>query len=128
MDARVHHPTEQGIGDLVHQLVADGRNLVAAEVNLYKQIAAYRAGKAKNGIVAMAAGGLLLFAAFIAFMVGLMMEIAHLFDSSALGGLALLAVTGVIAFLLFRYGAGKMTALSGDSDEKAALRAGESRA
>lgn len=128
MDARIQSPTEQGIGDLVHQLVADGRSLVSAEVNLYKQIATYRAGKAKNGVVAMVAGGLLAFAALIALMVGLMMELAHLLDSSALGGLALLAITGLIAFFLFRYGAGKMTALSGDPEEKAALRAGESRA
>lgn len=128
MDARVHNPAEASIGDLFKQVVADGRTLVGAEVNLYKQIAKYRAGKAKSGLVALVAGGLLAFAALIAFMVGLMLEIAHLLDSSALAGLALLAVTGLIAFFLFRFGAGKMAALSGDQDEKAALRAGESRA
>lgn len=124
----MQNPAESSIGDLFHKLVDDGRSLVGAEVGLYKQIAVYRASKAKNGIIALVAGGLLAFAALIAFMVGLMMELADLFDSSALGGLALLVITGVIAFLLFRFGAGKMAALSGDADEKAALREGESRA
>ena len=124
----MQNPAESSIGDLFHQLVDDGRSLVGAEIGLYKQIAAYRASKARNGIIALVAGGLLAFAALIAFMVGLMMELADLFDSSALGGFVLLAVTGLIAFFLFRYGAGKMSALSGDADEKRALLEGESRA
>jgi hypothetical protein len=45
-----------------------------------------------------------------------------------LGGLVVLAVTGIIAFLLVRYGASKMGALGGDEEEKAALKAGERRA
>lgn len=128
MDARVQHPADSSIGDLFHKLVDDGRNLVGAEVNLYKQIAVYRASKAKNGIIALVAGGLLAFAALIAFMVGLVMEVAELVDSSALGGLIVLAVVGIIAFFLFRFGAGKMAALSGDEDEKAALHDGGTRA
>lgn len=128
MDARVqHNPAESSIGDLFHQLVDDGRNLVGSEVNLYKQIALYRASKAKNGIIALVAGGLLAYAALIAFMVGLVMGLADLIGPVA-GGFVVLAVTGVIAFLLFRYGAGKMAALSGDPEEKAALREGENRA
>jgi hypothetical protein len=127
VDARVQNPADSSVGDLFSQLVADGRNLVSAEVNLYKQIAAYRAGKAKTGIVALVAGGLLAFAALIAFMVGVVIDLGELVDSAALGGLIVLLVVGVIAFLLFRFGAGKMTALSGDADEKAALRAGGSR-
>lgn len=127
MDARVQNPTEQGIGDLVHQLVADGRNLVTAEVNLYKQIAAYRAGKAKNGVIALVAGGFLAYAGLIAFLVGLVIGLADIVGP-VLGGVIVFAVCGIIAFLLVRYGVSKMSALSGDPDEKAALRAGESRA
>ncbi len=124
MDARVQTPTDSSIGDLFHQLVDDGRNLVGAEVNLYKQIALYRAGKAKGGIIAFAAGGLLAFAGLIAFLVGLVLGLADLIGPVA-GGLVVLAVTGIIAFLLFRYGAGKMSALSGDPAERAALQSGE---
>jgi hypothetical protein len=127
LDARVHNPAETSIGDLFHQLVNDGRNLVGAEVNLYKQIALYRAGKAKGGLVALVAGGLLAYAGLIALLVGLVIGLADLIGP-VFGGLVVFAVTGLIAFLLFRYGAGKMSALSGDGDEKAALRAGESRA
>jgi hypothetical protein len=109
-------------------LVDEGKTLVGAEVNLYKQIALYRAGKAKTGVVALVAGGLLAFTALIALMVGIMMDVGDALDSFALGGLVVLAVTGLIAFLLFRWGAGKMTALSGDEEEQKALRDGESRA
>jgi hypothetical protein len=124
LDARVQTPTDSSIGDLFHQLVDDGRNLVGAEVNLYKQIALYRAGKAKGGIIAFVAGGLLAFAGLIAFLVGLVLGLADLIGPVA-GGLVVLAVTGIIAFLLFRYGAGKMSALSGDPAERAALQSGE---
>jgi predicted PurR-regulated permease PerM len=127
LDARVQNPAESSIGDLFSQLVADGRNLVSAEVNLYKQIALYRAGKAKNGVIALVAGGFLAYAGLIAFLVGVVMGLADLVGP-VLGGLIVLAVTGIVAFLLIRYGASKMAALSGDADEKAALRTGESRA
>ena len=127
MDARVQNPAETSIGDLFHQLVNDGRNLVGAEVNLYKQIALYRVGKAKTGLIALIAAGLLAYAGLIALLVGLVMGLADLIGPVA-GGLVVFAVVSIIAFLLVRYGAGKMSALSGDPDEKAALHAGESRA
>ena len=125
MDARVQHPTDPSIKDLFGQLVDDGRGLVRAEVNLYKQLALYRASKAKIGIAALVAGGLLAYAGLIAMMVGLVLGLSPIVGP-VLGGLIVLAVTGIIAFLLFRFGAKKMAALSGDPDEKAALAAGES--
>jgi hypothetical protein len=131
MDARVRvHETapadrsDSSIKDLFGQLVDDGRGLVRAEVNLYKQVALYRAGKAKTGIAALVAGGLLAYAALIAFLVGLVMGLADLVGP-VLSGLIVLAVSGIAAFFLFRFGAAKMAALSGDEDEKAALAAGE---
>ncbi len=132
MDARVQtpradDPADASIGDLFHQLVDDGRAFVTAETNLYKQIATYRVGKAKNGIVALVAGGLLAYAALIAFLVGLVMGLADLIGP-VLGGLVVLAVSGGVAFLLIRYGVDKMSALGGDAEEKAALRRGEQRA
>lgn len=124
MDARTHNPVESSIGDLFHQLVDDGRSVVKAEVNLYKQIGLYRVGKAKNGVIALVAGGLLAFAGLIACLVGLVMGLAPLIGPVA-GGLVVLAAAGIVAFLLVRYGTGKMSALSGDPEEKAALAAGE---
>lgn len=127
MDARVENPTESSIGDLFHQLVDDGRTLARAEVNLYKQIALYRAGKAKSGLVALVAGGLLAYAGLIAALVGLVMGLEDIIGPVA-AGLVVLAIAGGVAFLLVRYGMGKMSALSGDPEEKAALQAGENRA
>ncbi|HEV2746558.1 MAG TPA: phage holin family protein [Allosphingosinicella sp.] len=127
MDARTHNPADPSIGDLFHQLVDDGRNLVGAEVNLYKQVALYRAGKAKAGIAALVAGGLIALAGLIAFLVGLVMGLAELIGPVA-SGLAVLAVTGIAGFVLVRWGVGKMAALSGDAEEKAAISAGERNA
>lgn len=124
MDAQVKTPPDRSIGDLFGELMDDGRSLARAETELYKQIALYRAGKAKNGLIAFAAGGLLAFAGLIACLVGLVMGLANLIGPVA-GGLVVLAATGIIGFMLFRYGAGKMASLSGDADEKAALAAGE---
>ena len=133
MDARVHtthshdDPAEASVADLFHKVVDDGRALVGAEVNLYKQIAAYRASKAKNGIIALVAAVFLLNAALVAFFVGLVMGLADLIGPVA-GGLAVLVVTGIIGFLMVRYGIGKLSVLGGDREEKAALKAGEQRA
>jgi phage-related minor tail protein len=132
MDARVttpraDDPAESSIGDLFHRLIDEGKTFVSAEANLYKQVALYRAGKAKNGVIALVAAGLLAYAGLIAALVGLVMGLANLIGPVA-AGVAVLAVTGIIAFLLVRYGASKMTALSGDPEEKAALKSGEQRA
>ena len=120
-------PADSSIADLLHQLVEDGRSYASAEADLYKQIALYRVGKAKNGIIALVASGFLAYAALIAFLVGLVIGLADLIGP-VLGGLVVLAVSGGIAFFLLRYGAGKVSALGGDPEEKAALRRGEQRA
>lgn len=124
MHGRVERPDDDSIGDLIQQLVEDGRNVAAAEVRLYKQIALYRIGKARTGAIALAAGGFLAFAGLIAALVGLVMGLAVLIGPVA-AGLVVLAATGAIAFLLVRFGLGKMAALSGDAEEKAAISAGE---
>lgn len=127
LDAPARNPDDESIGDLFHTLVDSGKGFVRAEANLYKQIAVYRASKAKNGIIAGAAALVLVSAALIAFFVSLVLGLAPLVGPVA-GGLIVLAVTGIIAFLLVRYAAGKLATLSGDADERAALAAGEHRA
>lgn len=126
MDARVNNPdpVDKPIGELFGQLVDDGRELVRAELGLYKKVALYRAGKAKTGAVALVAGGFIAYAGLIAFMVGLVLGLANLVGPVA-GGLIVLAVSGLVAFLLVRFGAAKLAALGGDADEKAAIAAGE---
>ncbi|HEY0626851.1 MAG TPA: phage holin family protein [Allosphingosinicella sp.] len=126
MDARVQNPTDSSIGELFGRLADDGRALVRAEVGLYKQIAVYRANKAKLGVAALVAGGLLAFAGLIALLVGFVIGLTDLVGGVA-AGLIVFAVTGIIAFLLVRWGSGKMAALSGDNEERQALAAGETR-
>lgn len=132
MDARVQtprpdDPADYSLGDLFHQLVDDGKGYARAEANLYKVIARYRFGKAKNGIIALAAAYFMVSSALIAFFVGLVMGLADLIGPVA-AGFVVLAVTGGIAFLLVRYATGKLAALGGDAEEKNALKAGEQRA
>ena len=124
MHGRVENPDDNSIGDLVQQLVDEGRSVASAEANLYKQIALYRIGKARTGAIALAAGGFLAFAGLIAALVGMVMGLAVLIGPVA-AGLVVLAVTGLIGFILVRFGIDKMAALSGDAEEKAALTAGE---
>jgi hypothetical protein len=124
LHGRVDTPEEDSIGELIQQLVEEGRTIAAAEADLYKQIALYRIGKARTGAIALAAGGVLAFAGLIAALIGLVMGLAPLIGPVG-GGLVVLAVTGAIGFLLVRFGIAKMAALSGDAEEKAALVAGE---
>ncbi|MFN3944036.1 MAG: phage holin family protein [Allosphingosinicella sp.] len=124
MDARTQLPPDESIGDLIGQLIEDGRTYARAEVNLYKQIAAYRASKAKNGIAALGAAAVLGLSALTAITVGLVMGLAVIIGPVA-AGIAVAAAYGIVAFVLLRWGLGKMSALGGDEDERKALEDGE---
>ncbi len=115
---------ESSISDLFGRLADDGRSFVKAETDLYRMIVLRRAGKAKSGIVAIVVGALLIEAALIVALIGLALALAHLVGP-LLGGLIVAAVAGFGGFLLIRYGVGGMKALAGDTEEKAALTAGE---
>jgi hypothetical protein len=132
LDARVQmpqpeDPADTPIGDLFQQLVDDGRSFLKAETNLYTEIARYRVGKAKFGIVGLVAAIFIVNAGLVAAFVGLVMGLATLVGPVLAGILVLLAAT-VAGGLLARWGAGKLAALGGDTEEKAALKAGELRA
>ena len=114
------NPEDSSIGDLFHQLVDDGRHYVGAEVSLYKEIALYRVGKARTGLIALAAGAVLALAGLVAAVVGLVIGLAVLIGPVA-AGLVIGAVAGLAAFLLIRFGTRKLTALSGDAEERAAI-------
>jgi len=120
-------PADTPIGDLFQQLVDDGRSFLKAETSLYMEIARYRVGKAKFGIVGLVAAILIVNAGLIAAFVGLVMGLAELVGPVLAGVLVLLAAA-VAGGLLARWGAGKLAALGGDAEEKAALKAGELRA
>lgn len=127
MDAPASRPSEPTIGELFGRLADEGKAFARAEANLYRAIAMRRVSLAKNGAIALVAALFLVNAALVAFMVGLALQLAK-WVGPALGGLILLIVVGGVGFLLVRYGAGKLTALAGDAEERAALSTGEKTA
>ena len=116
--------SERSIGELFGQLSDDARSYAAAEAKLYQAIARRRIGRARNGAIALVVAALLANATLSVLLIGLSLELA-LHVGPALGGLIVTVVVLGIAFLLVRYGAGKLGALSGDAEEQAALKAGE---
>jgi hypothetical protein len=115
---------ERSLGELFGRLSDEARSYAAAEAKLYQAIAARRIGRARNGAIALVVAALLANAALSVLLIGLSLELA-LHVGPALGGLIVTLVVLAIAFLLVRYGAGKLGALSGDPEERAALQAGE---
>lgn len=127
MDAPVGTPHEDSIADLVGRLIEDGRDVARAEANLYKQIALRRAARAKAGAVALLAAALLFWFAAIALIFGLVLGLAVYVGPVAAG--AILAVLlGIGGYVLLRYGLKGLQALSGDEEERAALKKGEAGA
>ncbi|MEA3033699.1 MAG: hypothetical protein QOH86_1715 [Sphingomonadales bacterium] len=123
MEAPAGRTGESSIGELFGRLAEDGRNFVEAEIGLYKTVAVRRAGLARNGAIALVAALFLVNAALVALLVGFAMQLAA-WVGPALGGLIVFLVAAGIGFALVRYGAGKLSALGGDADERAALRGG----
>lgn len=115
---------ESSLGELFGRLSDDARAYAAAEAKLYQAIARRRLSRARNGAIALVAAALLANAALIVFLIGLAAELAR-YLGPAIAGLIVTAIVLVTAFLLVRYGAAKLGALSGDPEERAALRAGE---
>ena len=116
---------ESSIGELFGRLVEHGKAYARAEVNLYRAIAARRLGQARYGAIALVAALFMVNAALIALLVGFALQLAK-WIGPALGGLAVFLIVGILGFLLVRYGAAKLGALSGDEDERKALADAES--
>lgn len=127
MASQVPSRTNESFSDLAHRLVADGRELVGAEVRLYSEIARYRATKAAGGFAFLGAALVLVLGGFITLLVGLMLQLAELIGP-ALAGLVILLVTAGIAYFLVLQGKEKLAVLSGSPEEDAALAEGERRA
>ena len=125
MDAPVQNPQDESLGDLFGQLIDDGRAVATAEINLYKQIALHRAGRARSGAVSLVAGGVLLWFAMIALILGLVLGLATLIGPLG-AGVVVALVLGIGGYLLVNRGLGGLRALSGDDEERQALSRGES--
>jgi hypothetical protein len=124
LDAPVEDPREESIGDLFGRLVEDGKAYARSEIDLVREIARHRAGRARSGLIALAAGGVLLFGAFIALILAAVHGLATLIGP-LLAGLAVAAALAGLGYALVRMGLGGLRALSGDEAEAEALERGE---
>ena len=120
----MHDPRDEGIADLVSRLVEDGRAYARAELDLLKQIARHRAGRARNGLIALAAGAVLLLSSLTALILGLVLGLAVLIGP-VLAGIAIAAALAGAGYLLVRVGLAGIRSLSGDEEEKQAIARGE---
>lgn len=124
MDAPADDPRDESIGDLFGRLVDDGRAYAKAEIDLYREIALHRAGRARTGLIALAAGAVLLLSSLTALILGLVLGLAALIGP-LLAGLAVAALLALTGYLLIRYGIAGLKALKGGDDEGEALKRGE---
>jgi len=120
-------PKDEAIGALLGRLAEDGRAYVKAEVNVYKQIAARRAARARNGLIALLIGAVLLIASITALLFGLVLWLATLIGP-LLAGLAVAAVLILAGYILVRIGVSGLRALGGDEGEREALSRGDDQA
>lgn len=93
----VLHPLgeEEGVTTLMGRLVDDSRNLVSAEIALYRAKVGERASAYKSAAIFFGAAAVLALAALIALLVGLIMSLATL-----IGPLGATAVVVVVVFLI----------------------------
>lgn len=122
------HQTPPGIGDIVSRLIDDGKSLARAELDLMKAVARYRAEMARSGAILLGGGIVLVIAGFVGLVVGLVLGLSPIIGP-VLAGVAVLAVTGVVGFLLIRAGGRKLAVLtSGTEAEREALTEGKREA
>ena len=126
MDEPAGPVAEPPIGELFGRLGEDGRAFVQAELGLVKAIARHRVTAARSGAIALLLAILLVNAALIALVVSIAMAIA-IELGLLLGGLITFAAVSAIAGLLAWWGSGRLSALGGDAEEKAALAVAERR-
>jgi len=115
---------DESVGELVGRLIEDGRDYAAAELALLKEIARYRAARAKTGAILVGAGVTLLMSALTALVMGLVLTLAQLINP-ALAGLVVALVLALVGGLLAKAGVGGLASLKGDEEERNALAQAE---
>jgi hypothetical protein len=120
-------PKDESIGELLGRLAQDGRDFVRAEVGVYRAIAARRMARARNGLIALAVGAVLMICSVTALLLGLVLWLATLIGP-LLAGLAVAALLILVGLLLVRIGINGLKALGGDEAEREALSRGDDQA
>jgi hypothetical protein len=106
-------PQEDGIGDLVHRLVEDGKAYARAEVDLYKTIGTEKVRSLKTPVILLVTAVLLAHAAFLALVATLFVALA-LVMNDALAGLVTVLILGALAGITGYLGVKR---LGGDADK-----------
>lgn len=94
-------PPDRAVGELVHELIEDGKAYARAEIDLYKTIAAAKGKALALPIGAFVAALLIGSTALTALAVGVVMALATLIGPLAagfIGMLIFLAVAGILAW------------------------------
>ncbi len=97
-------PADEGetLTTLVGRLVDDSRNLVGAEIALYKARGLERASRYKSAAIFFVAAGVLALAGLIALLVGLILSLATLIGplgATAVVVVVVLVVAGILAMI-----------------------------
>jgi len=120
-------PKDESIGTLLGRLADDGRAYVKAEIGVYKAIAARRAARARNGLIALAIGAVLLMSSITALLLGLVLWLSTLVGP-LLAGLIVTAALILTGLILVKIGMSGLKALGGDEAEREALSRGDDQA
>lgn len=99
--------SEEGIGTLIHRAVDNARELAQAEVALIKAKVSERVGAYESAAIFFGIAGVLVLAALIALLVGLIMTVATLVGPGWATAIVV-AVTLVIAAVFGLIGKGKL--------------------
>lgn len=117
---------DPSIGELLQQLVDDGKNAARAELMLVRAVVRYRIGEAKNGALAMAASLILGLASVIVMLMMLAQGLA-LYIGPVGAGLVVCSGSAIIAFVLMKFGIRRLAILAGSEEEDKALQRGRER-
>ena len=96
------------VSELVHRLLADGRTLATAEIEVQKRGLAVRIARGKTGVIMVVVGLVVIHLALIAGAVELAAALATLIGPLA-AGLAVLVLGVAAGGLLIKAGIGRMT-------------------
>ncbi|WP_205480508.1 phage holin family protein [Sphingomonas arenae] len=97
----------EGVGDLLHRLVEDGKAYARAEVNYYKTVGTERASALKLPVIFGVLALLFVHAAFLALCATLFVGLASLMSDTLAGLLTVLilaGVGGVLGYLAYSKG------------------------
>lgn len=114
------------IGELLQQLVDDGKNAARAELILVRAIVRYRIGQAKYGAVAVSASLILALSSVIVLLLMLAQGLARYIGPVG-AGLVVSGGSAIIALMLMKFGIRRLAILAGSEEEDKALQRGRER-